>query len=491
MAPRIAKRFDPEDVVLSAYRSFFVRARNGKFSLLHSGDLWRLLVGIVLKKLYHQIARHTAAKRSIDRERALPAGGDSAWSLIPLAGPSPTAEQAIEMADLMETFMTQLDPRARHIFELRLHDERIEEIATATGLNEKTVRRILAELELRLRSLLLETADRQPRSTVTPGDSNRNLPDANVRRPAGEPERCLVAASHKSFLDVDHDPSDADHSNAYHSDRDFVIEMHLGTGGIGRVYRARRKNDDSLVAIKMLRKRSQRDPSAVARFLDEARTVARLDHPGIVSVQGIGRTRNGGFFLVQELVRGQNLAEVAAKRPIAVAAAAGWVAAAADALDHAHRNGVVHCDLKPANLLLDSCGRVRVTDFGLARFVASGNTFRTSIAGTFGYMAPEQLDASWGDIGPCTDVFGLGAVLFSLLTGRAPFVGKTISDLFQSLLESAPTLSVHEERPEVPPEFDKIIRTCVALNPRDRFATAGELQEALQPFAGPMVSEDE
>src|SRR5690349_3686416 len=83
MAPRIARRFDPEDVVLSAYRSFFARARNGNFSLEHSGDLWRLLVGIVLKKLYHQVARHTADKRSIDRERSLPAGGDSAWSHVP------------------------------------------------------------------------------------------------------------------------------------------------------------------------------------------------------------------------------------------------------------------------------------------------------------------------------------------------------------------------------------------------------------------------
>src|SRR5438552_7151540 len=110
MAPKIARRFDAEDVVLSAYRSFFVRARDGQFALTDSGDLWRLLVTIVLRKLYRQAAHHTADKRSVDREQPLPDGGDSVWeSFQPVSG-SPTVEEAVAMADLVEGFMAELQP---------------------------------------------------------------------------------------------------------------------------------------------------------------------------------------------------------------------------------------------------------------------------------------------------------------------------------------------------------------------------------------------
>jgi len=178
MAPRIARRFDPEDVVLSAYRSFFVRARNGMFSLEHSGDLWRLLVGIVLNKLHHQVARHTAEMRSVDREQPLPAGGDSAWSLIPALVQSPTAEHAVEVAELVEMLMVQLDSRSRRIFELRLHDHRIDEIAVAARLNERTVRRILDGIKSRLRSRLLDS--QQPDSAaaaMSPANFRKQLTD--------------------------------------------------------------------------------------------------------------------------------------------------------------------------------------------------------------------------------------------------------------------------------------------------------------------------
>jgi serine/threonine protein kinase len=273
-----------------------------------------------------------------------------------------------------------------------------------------------------------------------------------------------------------------EHAAKFLSDRDFVLEMHIGTGGTGRVYRARRKSDDHLVAINILRKASQRDPAAVARFLDEAQMVAQLNHPGIVAVQGIGCTRNGGYFLVQELVRGNNLAERAREQSILVTEASLWVAAAAEALHHAHSRGIVHCDLKPANLLLDSSGRVRVTDFGFAQIITPGSASRSAIAGTFGYMAPEQLDSSWGVIGPHTDVFGLGAVLYSLLAARPPFSGSSIDELFRSMLETAPVPLLQKSRLDVPLEFGVVLSRCLALNPRERFQTASDVASAFRYF---------
>jgi tRNA A-37 threonylcarbamoyl transferase component Bud32/DNA-directed RNA polymerase specialized sigma24 family protein len=453
--------------------------RNGRFSLQQSGDLWRLLVGIVLKKLYHQIARHKADKRSIDREQPLPAGGDSAWPLAPAIFRSPTTEQAVEIAELVDVFVRQLDSRSRRIFELRLQDQRIEDIAASLALNERTVRRTLDQLELRLKSLLQGTDDPPERTNCVCSDSVNEVPEELTD---SEKELIFARENNDSQVAVDRSDMNLEVAGTVLSDRDFVIEMHLGSGATGRVYRARRKCDNHLVAIKMLRKKSQCDPAAVARFLDEAHTVARLVHPGIVPVQGIGRTRRGGYFLVYELVRGENLANRSRERPITLQEASRWVTAAADAVNHAHNQGVVHCDLKPANLLLDSDGRLRVTDFGLAQIITPGAASRSAVAGTFGYMATEQLDSTWGEIGRQTDVFGLGAVLFSLLAGRPPFCGNTIGELFHSMLETAPNLSLDTERPDVPIEFAQVIRTCVSLKPGDRFQSARDLADALRSF---------
>ena len=157
-----------------------------------------------------------------------------------------------------------------------------------------------------------------------------------------------------------------------------------------------------------------------------------------------------------------------------------WIAEAADAIDHSHRRQVIHCDLKPANILLDTQGRVRVTDFGLAHILIPGSNNRAAIAGTAGYMAPEQLDPSWGPISPRTDVFGLGAVLFALLAGRAPFSGKSVELLLRAMLEESPSLSLRRERPDVAAQLDGICRKCLMLKPNDRFGTAADLAQALR-----------
>src|SRR5262245_1826268 len=355
IAPRIARRFDAEDVVLSAYRSFFVRARDGQFSLAHSGDLWKLLVEMVLRKLYHQIDRHTADKRSIDREQPLPGGGEPAWEALSLATATPTADEAMAMAELVESFMAQLEPLARQVVELRLQNCRITEIAAATQRSERTIRRILTDVRQRLRTLLTDGSEEQ-----------QSLPSARDECATAEDAKCDLGSADDINVDVaategqppktgSLDPSPTE----FLSDRDFVLQLHLGTGSTGRVYRALQRGHPMPVAVKVLKKARQTDPAAVARFLDEARTVSRLCHPGIVPVHGIGRTRGGGYFLVQELVAGESLAQLMAARQIAVIDAVRWIAEAAEAIDFSHRQRVIHCDLKPANLLLDAQGRAR------------------------------------------------------------------------------------------------------------------------------------
>src|SRR5262249_17945467 len=147
-----------------------------------------------------------------------------------------------------------------------------------------------------------------------------------------------------------------------------VLLRQLGQGGMGKVYRGLLRGEP--VAVKLLRKPLRQHGAAVARFREEAELLARLRHPGIVAVRGYGQLPGGGQLLVMDLVEGTDLARVLAAGPVAVAEAVRWVSEAADALEHAHAQGVVHCDLKPSNLLLDTAGHVRVADFGLARALA-------------------------------------------------------------------------------------------------------------------------
>jgi serine/threonine protein kinase len=245
---------------------------------------------------------------------------------------------------------------------------------------------------------------------------------------------------------------------------EVVLERQLGQGGMGKVYRARWRGGS--VAVKLLPKPLRGHAPVAARFLEEAALLGRLRHPGIVAVRGLGRLPDGGHFLVMDLVEGGDLARRLAAGPIAVADALRWTAEAADALDHAHGQGIVHCDLKPSNLLLDHDGHVRVSDFGLARALADGGRHG---GGTPGFMAPEQFEAA-GPVSERTDVHGLGAVLYALLAGRAPFGAERSSE--------GPSLVAL--RPDVPAEVEALCRRCLAAHPKHRPASAAEVAEELR-----------
>lgn len=157
LSPRIRRRVDPEDVVLSAYRSFFLRARDGQLSLRRSGDLWRLLAAITLNKVRHQVARHRAGKRSVERDRSLNIAFDQAE-----IHQRPSAQEALVVAEELEQVMRQLAPFKRQVLELRLLDEPIAEIAFKTGRCERTVRRALSELQTLLEHRMLQSSEAPP-----------------------------------------------------------------------------------------------------------------------------------------------------------------------------------------------------------------------------------------------------------------------------------------------------------------------------------------
>jgi tRNA A-37 threonylcarbamoyl transferase component Bud32 len=265
---------------------------------------------------------------------------------------------------------------------------------------------------------------------------------------------------------------------------DVLLLRMIGSGRTGKVYEAWQHSAHRPVAVKFLRKSYLHDPGVVQRFVAEAEIIARLRHPNIVGIHGLGRTPAGAYFIVMQLVAGSSLDLVTKARPISVAESVRWVSEACHALDHAHSNGIIHCDLKPANLLLDRDGGIFVTDFGLSRSL-SGNTLWTAeIEGTAPYMAPEQASRYWGQVDVRTDVYGLGAVLFTLLTGRPPWVGRRLPDVLAHVISASPVIPPTDLRPELPETLSNICRKCLSKPQADRYPTVQQVRSALTEIMG-------
>lgn len=258
---------------------------------------------------------------------------------------------------------------------------------------------------------------------------------------------------------------------------DFLLKRMIGAGGRGKVYLAERRADRRLVAIKYLRKAFLADATAIDRFVAEAELIGRLSHPHVISTHGLGTTPHGGCFIAMKFAEGGDLSERISRGPIDVRDAVAWVAQACEAIDHVHQRGIIHCDLKPANLLLDRNGDVIVTDFGLARSLNNRPTSVDYLAGTASWMAPEQVSRYWGEISPRTDVYGLGAVLISLLTGQPPWSGHTLADVLAQVVTATPVPQPAD--PELPEALVTTCRRALAKPPDERFATALELRESL------------
>ncbi len=259
---------------------------------------------------------------------------------------------------------------------------------------------------------------------------------------------------------------------------DYELLGVIGQGGMGVVYRARQKSLNRLVALKMIR--AGGSPAEIRRFRNEAELAADLDHPHIVPVYEVGE-HEGRLYFSLKLIEGGSLAERADHLPADPERAARLVAVVARAVHHAHQRGILHRDLKPANILLDGAGQPHVTDFGLARRVESDSSLTQSgaLVGTPSYMAPEQTTGQKGVVTTAADVYGLGALLYTLLTGVPPFRADTVTDTLLWVRASAP-VPPRRANPKVDRDLEAIGLKCLEKEPRQRYSSAEALADDLE-----------
>jgi len=261
----------------------------------------------------------------------------------------------------------------------------------------------------------------------------------------------------------------------------YELLSEIGRGGMGVVYKARQKSLDRMVAVKMILASHLASAEHVHRFQVEAKAAARLRHPNIVHIHEVGQV-HGQHYFAMEYIEGKSLAERAARERIDPLAAVRLVAQVARAVAHLHREGIVHRDLKPSNILLDAEERPYVTDFGLAKVFANGDATATGvIAGTPSYMAPEQAAGHGAEVGPASDIYSLGAILYELLTGQPVFREETPLDTLMKVLASEP-VAPRRRNPKIPRRLELIVLKALARRPEDRYRSADDLADDLERF---------
>ena len=264
---------------------------------------------------------------------------------------------------------------------------------------------------------------------------------------------------------------------------DYELGRLLGSGGMGDVYAAKQRSLNKPVAIKVLKTHLARPGQALERFFREAKIVAQLQHPGIVDVHGIGRISHCGYFLVMDLIEGESLdVLLRSKGPLPVKEALEVTAAAADAVAYAHGKGIIHRDLKPSNVMLDKSGRVVLTDFGLAKSLEAGETELSLglVLGTAGFMPPEQANPRFGDVAVCSDIYGLGGLLYALLTNRPPRVGMTIQEIVDRVKRGDEIECPSAHRSDLPRSVVELCNACLSRNPLDRPPSAADVAQQLR-----------
>jgi serine/threonine-protein kinase len=260
----------------------------------------------------------------------------------------------------------------------------------------------------------------------------------------------------------------------------YRIQRKLGAGGMADVYLAEDQELGRRVAIKILNARHGNDDQFIERFRREAKNAAALNHPNIVSIYDRGEAEDT-YYIAMEFLDGRTLKELIVGRGAApINVAIEYARQILSALRFAHRHGIVHRDIKPHNVLVDGEGRVKVTDFGIARAGTSQMTETGSIVGTAQYLSPEQ--ARGGEVDPRSDLYSLGIVLYELLTGKTPFDGETPVEIAMKHLSTAPK-PPSKLRSDIPPELDMVVLRALAKNPDDRYQSADEMEADLERVA--------
>lgn len=263
----------------------------------------------------------------------------------------------------------------------------------------------------------------------------------------------------------------------------YELLEEIGRGGMGVVYKARQKTLDRTVAIKMVLAGHLSSPEHLLRFQQEARATARLQHPNIVHIHEVGQYEGRQYFAMQ-YVDGISLAQRIEQGPVEIDEAVRIMATVANAVDHLHQQDIVHRDLKPSNILLDAQGQPHVGDFGLAKIFSADSTITSTgvITGTPSYMSPEQAAGRNAQVGPASDIYSLGAILYELLTGCPPFAEDSPLDTLLQVLSGEPVLP-RSINPKIPRPLQLICLKCMAKSPEQRYSSARALAEDLERFA--------
>ncbi len=261
---------------------------------------------------------------------------------------------------------------------------------------------------------------------------------------------------------------------------DYELLEQIGRGGQGVVFRARQQSLNRIVALKVIALGRWATPAHIKRFRREAEAAAGLDHAGIAPIYEVGE-REGSCYFSMKFIEGGQLDEVVRRVPMSLQQSAELIARVARTVHYAHEHGMLHRDIKPGNILIDAKGEPHLTDFGLARLIESESTITRTVEvmGTPSYMAPEQAVGNNAAVTQATDVYGLGAVLYQLLTGHPPFAGGTTYETIKQVLETEPRAPRQWNR-KVDRDLSTICLKCLEKDPRRRYASALGLAEDLE-----------
>src|SRR6266436_602680 len=261
---------------------------------------------------------------------------------------------------------------------------------------------------------------------------------------------------------------------------DYELLEEIGRGGQGVVFRARQKSLNRTVALKVISLGQWASKAHLKRFRREAEAAASLDHPCIVPIYEVDE-RDGSCYFSMKFVEGGQLDEVTRREPMPIRRAVELIAKVARTVHYAHEHGILHRDIKPGNILLDAKGEPHLTDFGLARLVESESsvTHTLDILGTPSYMAPEQAVGNNTAVGNATDVYGIGAVLYQLLTGHPPFAGGATYETIRLLLDTEPR-QPRLLNPKIDRDLSTICLKCLEKDPKRRYSSALALAEDLE-----------
>src|SRR5438034_3391961 len=287
---------------------------------------------------------------------------------------------------------------------------------------------------------------------------------------------------------IEHQESNVEHGTArYFGDYELLEE--IARGGMGVVYRARHLKLERIVAVKMILAGQFATKQIIQRFRGEVTAAALLQHPNIVAIHDVG-IHDGQHYFSMDYVEGEDLSQLVGNRPLPPAKAARYVKLIAEAIHYAHQQGILHRDLKPSTVLVDASDQPRITDFGLAKRFGSDSQLSTHDAqltltgqmlGSPNFMPPEQASSQRGKVGRHSDVYGLGAILYHLLTARPPFQAESFESVINQLLNTEP-VSPRLLNSSVPADLETICVKCLQKDPSRRYQGAQELADELGRF---------